>query len=159
MHSRTETIKKPSHFVDSQTQIYDGAQNGDHATLTNTYHGAHIAGEYAQLREFTPEDYAQALADGKTVLLYFYASWCPTCRAEFTEAINAFRSLDDDSIIGFRVHYKDGSDTHEMRELARSFGVAYQHTKVIVRGDTLLRKSAETWNSQRYIRELKVYTQ
>lgn len=104
--------------------------------------------------EFTKEAYDKAIAENKKILLYFYANWCPICRAEQPAVNEAFSELDDVRIIGFRVNYKD-SDTDEYEEeLAKEFGIAYQHTKVLLVNGEQVVKSLESWSKERYIEEL-----
>lgn len=105
-------------------------------------------------REFTKESYDKSLSENKKILLYFYANWCPTCIAEQPAIKEAFIELEDSNVIGFRVNYKDSETDSYEQELAKKFGIAYQHTKVLlVNGEPVL-KSLETWNKERYIEEL-----
>lgn len=104
--------------------------------------------------EFTQKEYEKALSENKKIMLYFYASWCPTCRAEQPSTIGAFSELNDENIVGFRVNYKD-SDTDSYEEnLAKEFGITYQHTKVLIVNGKEVSKSLETWSKERYIEEL-----
>lgn len=76
--------------------------------------------------------YSAARTAGKTVVLYFTANWCPTCREQ--EPINkqAFAELvDDPSVAIFRVHILDSETTKETEQLADDLGVRYQHTYII----------------------------
>ena len=62
-------------------------------------------------------------------VLFFYASWCPTCRPadeSFTQNENKIPS--DVKII--RVNYNDPDTDQEEKDLARKYGVTYQHTFV-----------------------------
>jgi thiol-disulfide isomerase/thioredoxin len=99
-------------------------------------------------------DYDKALASGKLVTLYFYADWCPLCRAEFPKMESAFNSLMTDGVIGFRVNFKDNFTDADETALAKQFGVAYQHTKVFLKGGSQTLKSPESWNEARYVAEI-----
>jgi len=57
-------------------------------------------------------------------------------------------------VVGFRVNYNDGETDSFEEGLAREFGIAYQHTKVIIQDGERVLKSPETWNKDRYLSEL-----
>lgn len=97
---------------------------------------------------FNQNDYERALADGKLVVLYFYANWCPICKAEFPRMQEAFHELADSRVVGFRVNYKDDETDVDEVALARKFGVAYQHTKIFVQDGEMLKKSPESYASK-----------
>ncbi len=62
-------------------------------------------------------------------VLFFYASWCPTCRpadADFAANQNKFPS--DVTLI--RVNYNDPDTDSEEKSLAKKYAVTYQHTFV-----------------------------
>ena len=83
----------------------------------------------------------EAAADKRRVL-YFYANWCPTCRpADADFKTNATRIPEDMVVI--RVNYNDTDTDAEEKELARKYGITYQHTFVQIDG-----KGAEVtkWN-------------
>lgn len=117
------------------------------------YSGAVLAGTKSKLLDFRKADYDAAPA-GKLVVLYFYADWCPICRAEIPRLYAAFDELDNENVIGFRVNFNDGSTDADERALARQYGVAYQHTKVFVKNGQQVLKSPETWEKQRYLAEI-----
>ncbi|MEK7531539.1 MAG: thioredoxin family protein [Patescibacteria group bacterium] len=119
------------------------------------YFGEILAGKDSPLIDFNKKDYDQALLEGKPILLYFYASWCPICREETANALYpAFNALKEETVVGFRVNYKD-SDTDKSEEmLAKQFGVAYQHTKVLLKNGKQVVKSPESWDKARYIKEI-----
>ncbi len=130
-----------------------GAMIGDDAMMIS-YEGTILAGTTSPYLTFTEQDYNAAIADGKTVLLNFYANWCPTCKAEEHDAFAAFDALDDPKAIGFRVNYKDGDTDAAEEALAKAFGITYQHTKVVLKDGALVIKSPETWDAARYVKEL-----
>ena len=124
------------------------------------YSGAVLAGKSAPLLDFTKADYDAALNSDKLVVLYFYANWCPICKAEFPVMQKVFNELSTDNVIGFRVNYNDDQTDNDEKSLAKQFGVAYQHTKVFVKNGQRILKSPEGWDDKRYDMEInKALTQ
>jgi len=73
--------------------------------------------------DYSPAVYAEAIA--KKRVLYFYATWCPTCSVaneDFT--VNAARIPQD--VVIFRTNYDSEV------ELKRKYAITYQHTFVQV---------------------------
>ena len=71
-------------------------------------------------------------AAGRRVL-YFYANWCPVCRpadANFKE--NASKIPEDVTVL--RVNYNDTDTNQEEKDLAKQYGITYQHTFVQIDG-------------------------
>jgi thiol-disulfide isomerase/thioredoxin len=119
-----------------------------------SYSGQRIAGNSAPLIEFNQADYTAALASGKTVFLYFYANWCPICAAEQVHLKGAFDELTTDGVIGFRVNYRDSDTDKNEENMARQYGITYQHTKVAVQSGQVVLRSLESWPIDRYLDEI-----
>ncbi|PIR89251.1 MAG: hypothetical protein COU07_02200 [Candidatus Harrisonbacteria bacterium CG10_big_fil_rev_8_21_14_0_10_40_38] len=118
------------------------------------YKGSILSGKNSPLLDFTSSDYEAAEKTDKLIVLYFYANWCPICKAEFPLMQEAFNELKGNDVIGFRVNYND-SDTDKYEEnLAREFGVAYQHTKVFLKNGERILKAPDGWDKNRYITEI-----
>ena len=118
--------------------------------------GAVLAGRSDHpLLAFSPTGYDDARKSGDLIVLYFYANWCPICKAEFPKMQEAFNTLDDNKqVIGFRVSYKDDEVTPEEEALAREFGVGYQHTKVFLKNGKRILKAPDSWDKDRYMFEI-----
>lgn len=117
--------------------------------------GTKLSGTSSPLLDFNKADYDKAVASEKLVVLYFYANWCPICRAEFPKAEAAFGKLTGDQVVGFRVNFNDDQTDDNEKALAREYGVAYQHTKVFVRNGQRILKSPEAWEEERYLQEIE----
>ena len=126
----------------------------DEGMMSSSYKGKVLAGTVSKYLDFNKADYDEALKDNKKILLNFYANWCPVCKAEQPETFSAFNELNDDDVIGFRVNFKDSDTDDNEVELAKQFGVAYQHTKVILKDGKQVAKFPDSWNKQRYLDEI-----
>ena len=99
----------------------------------------------ASYEVFTQSAYDSAVADGKTIVLFFYADWCPNCKSE-DSVYERVSSEAPANLAIFRVNYRD-SETDSVEEgLARTYGVSSQHTKVIIRDNKVVLKTPATWN-------------
>lgn len=128
--------------------------------MMTKYTGIVLAGKSAPLLDFTKTDYDAAVKSDKLVVIYFYANWCPICKAEFPQAQATFNKLTTDKVVGFRVNYNDSDTDNDEKALASQFGVAYQHTKVFVKNGKRILKSPEGWDDKRYDMEInKALTQ
>jgi thiol-disulfide isomerase/thioredoxin len=119
-----------------------------------SYSGQVIAGTTSPVLVFNTQDYELAKQQNKLIVLYFYANWCPICREEFSKMEAAFNELNNPNVVGFRVNYNDNETDQSEKDLARQFGVAYQHTKIFVQKNERVLKSPETWEKQRYLDEI-----
>jgi thiol-disulfide isomerase/thioredoxin len=136
-----------------------GVDTGIPPVSQDTFHGTVLAGTTAPLLDFTSQDFELAKQSDKLIVLYFYANWCPICRAEFPLMEAAFNELANDQVVGFRVNYNDNETDEAEKALAREHGVAYQHTKVFVHNGQRVLKSPETWDKSRYLSEINAALQ
>ena len=74
--------------------------------------------------------------------------------SEFPVMQKVFNELTTDKVIGFRVNYNDDQTDNDEKNLAKQFGVAYQHTKVFVKNGQRILKSPEGWDYKRYDTEI-----
>lgn len=75
-------------------------------------------------------------------VLYFYASWCPTCRP-VDEYLSQNASQIPNDLLIIRVNYNDPETDEEEKSLARTHGITYQHTFVQIDSDG---KEITKWN-------------
>ena len=94
-----------------------------------------VASSSPQLESIVSQRYLpyskEVLEDSTSVrrVLFFYASWCPTCRpADADFAKN--ESLLPEDVRLIRVNYNDGDTDDDEDTLADKYNVTYQHTFV-----------------------------
>lgn len=152
----TEAMESLEHMEGSEAMMEGGDTMMEGDTIKASYTGSVLAGEASPLLDFTKSDYDKAVASDKLVVLYFYANWCPICKAEVANSLYpAFDSLTNSDVVGFRVSYNDSDTDKDEKALAREFGVAYQHTKVFLKDGKRVLKSPEGWDENRYLSEIK----
>ncbi len=83
-------------------------------------------------KPYTREEYELTLSEGKFVFLNFYANWCPICKRERPDVVNALEEIDRNDLVAFEVNYNDGETDDNEKMLAKKLGVTYQHTKIII---------------------------
>jgi thiol-disulfide isomerase/thioredoxin len=115
-----------------QAQPQSEESSATEQTVESAYKGQIIAGDTTKYIRFNSDDYQKALSEGKAVYLYFYANWCPICRAERPNILQAFNEMTLEDAVGFEVHYNDNEVTDEEEKISRDFGISYQHTTVIL---------------------------
>jgi thiol-disulfide isomerase/thioredoxin len=150
--SRSNTSDTKSNTSD--TKDGDGSITEDGESMTISYSGEVLAGDKAKFINFVKSDYDQAFKTDKLIVLYFYANWCPICKAELPKLYDAFNELNTDQVVGFRVSFNDNETDSDEKNLAREFGVAYQHTKVFLKNGQRIGKWPDSWNKDRYLEEI-----
>lgn len=157
MKKKDDNLPAPSDGEATQSKDTDG-KIVEPKKEQQLFTGKVIAGKRTLLLEFNGVDYEAALKSGKIVVLYFYANWCPICKAEVSTALYpAFNELDTDQVIGFQVNFNDNETDEDEKNVAREFGIAYQHTKVFLKNGSRVLKSPESWNKDRYASEIGLY--
>ncbi|MBT3419382.1 MAG: DUF3179 domain-containing protein [Candidatus Magasanikbacteria bacterium] len=150
-HHQLDGIVLPNHEF---TQGHNEEEKETEKNKETTYSGEVLAGKTALVIDFNQEDYNKAKEEEKNIMLYFYATWCPLCKEELKDLYAAFNDIEKENIIAFRVNYKDGETQKEEKQLAKEFGVAYQHTKIFIKDGERIHKTPETWNKVQYEEEV-----
>jgi len=114
-----------------------------------------VGGGVSKYYQWDSDSFDEANSEGKLIYLEFSASWCPICQEQEPQLIAGFEALNDPAVVGFKIPFKDGQTRAIHDALARKYGVVYQHTKVIIRNGTVLLKSPEEWDKDRFLSEVK----
>jgi len=108
--------------------------------------------------EFSMAGYTNAVKTGKVAVLYYYANWCPICRAEFPKFQAAVRTLADVRVSAFRVNYNDTDTDTDETTAAKTFQVGSQHTLVIVKnGELAFKGSTAGWTETQYTEKIREF--
>ncbi len=146
--------QSPAQKNDSEKAMQKEEKTMEKGSASAMYKGNVLAGDKSQFIEFTQEDYEKALAENKIIILDFYANWCPICRGEAPDLHAGFDQLDNPNVVGFRVNYNDDQTDDAERDLAKQFGIVYQHTKVILKNGSEVLKSGEVWDTEKFLSEV-----
>lgn len=69
----------------------------------------------------------------KRRVLYFYANWCPTCKVANEDFLSNQDKIPQDAVV-IRTNYNDANTDQEEKDLAKKYGITYQHTFVYIDG-------------------------
>ena len=78
----------------------------------------------------------------KRRVLYFYATWCPSCKIANEDFTANPNKIPEDAVV-LRVNYNDPDTDQEEKELAQKYGITYQHTFVQIDAEG---KEITKWN-------------
>jgi thioredoxin 1 len=84
---------------------------------------------YSRYVIHSPQTYEQY--NGKKRILFFYASWCPTCQPVNKDLMDNSIKIPEDFVV-IRVNYKDAETDDLEKALAKKYAVTYQHTFVVI---------------------------
>lgn len=83
----------------------------------------------SELRYVEYSDDVLTSSSSRRRVLFFYANWCPTCKpADMDFTKNSAAIPEDVQLI--RVNYNDTETDQAEKDLAKQYGVTYQHTFV-----------------------------
>lgn len=83
---------------------------------------------HADFKSFSQSEYDQAVKSGKSVVIDFHASWCPTCRKQ-EPILNEIVSMKGyENVIALK------ADFDKEKDLKKSLNVSKQSTVVVFKG-------------------------
>lgn len=131
MQKKTEAMEKAmeagNSMMDKGTETMDKAMEKAEGIMDET-NDAMMKKEAGMYKDNTASLLADTVVmDGTTKVLFFHASWCPTCKAADSTLVSMYA---DEA--GKLTTYKINYDTE--KALAKKYGVTYQHTFVKVDG-------------------------
>lgn len=130
--SQTETMmpKEESMIKDEADAVMDAEETSmmENDEKTNEEEG--MMDEATTQAQYVPyTNAAFDTAEQNRRVLFFYASWCPTCRpADADFSANAADIPEGVTVL--RVNYNDPDTDDAEKQLAQKYGVTYQHTFV-----------------------------
>lgn len=98
---------------------------------------------------YDAETMTQLAAEGKRVVLFFHAPWCPTCKALDADIRAHMNEIPADVAI-MQVNYDTAT------ALKQKYGVTYQHTLVQVDGSGV---QVVKWDSSRTLKEFLTHVE
>jgi thioredoxin 1 len=110
---------------------------------------------YPSYVPFDQMKFETAQEQGKVIYLEFYASWCPSCRAQDPAIRSAFEQMKQkqeryQNVAGFQVDYDRFDD------LKKKYGITYQHSHIILSpsGDVAVKSIGEQWDAGELINKI-----
>ncbi len=142
-------------FIAGCTQAPSSDTKGETGNMMEGTNNQEMA-EKSEYLSFNQARYDKSKQEGKTIFLEFAADWCPSCQSQHPKNVEAFEQLKDKEIIGFRVNFKDSNTDEDEVNLAKEFGITYQHTRIILNSEgEVVQKATGEWSSGQIIEELK----
>ncbi len=127
MTSRPSMTKSDS-MEDSAILTVDGDENAmrnDSTEMADS--GTEMMQKVGTYSQFSPELLANSVSTRR--VLFFFANWCPTCQpADKSFSENNAKIPADVTVI--RVNYNDTETDQAEKDLAKKYGITYQHTFV-----------------------------
>lgn len=120
--SNSQPPRRSQDFIDT----LDSSVNKTDATvsLPNT-----LATNYY---EYSTDVFEAHISSNQGAVLFFYANWCPTCAAQEPLMVKVMNANVSKGKTAIRVNFNDSDTDQAEKDLAKKYGVTYQHTFVVI---------------------------
>lgn len=81
---------------------------------------------------YSKNDYDLAINGNKIILLYYFSNWCGDCNIQNNINSEVYNELQDNNIVGFKIHILDSETTLESDALAKKFSVNKEQTFILL---------------------------
>lgn len=83
-------------------------------------------------KDYTKEDYDNALLNKRVIVLYFTSNWCQECLDQEVTNIQIFEELPKEGVVGLKIHILDSETTTETDALSQKFDITKEQSFVIL---------------------------
>lgn len=83
-------------------------------------------------QDYGDEILSKSLLENRVILLYFTSNWCDECLKQDAVNKEVFDLLDNEGIIGLKIHTLDSETTQETDALAKKYEVSKEQSFVIL---------------------------
>jgi thioredoxin 1 len=97
---------------------------------------------FADFVPYSKSAHDMAIKEGKTIVIDFHASWCPTCRKQEPILNEIVNMPEFKNVVGFKADYDKEKD------LKKSLKVSKQSTLVVFKGDSEVARSTGATNKK-----------
>lgn len=125
MEGQKESMEKNKSMMKKDTMKDDATMKKDGSAMMKK--------EISGYTTYNASAVSDALAAGKKVILFFHASWCPSCKAADANFVK--ETVPGDTVV-FKTDYDSSTD------LRKKYGVTSQHTFVSLNADATLKKKS-----------------
>jgi thiol:disulfide interchange protein len=83
-------------------------------------------------KDYTKEEYENALKNKQVIFLYFTSNWCAQCIEQDKLNLELFSELTTLGVVGLKIHILDSETTTETDALAKKFDVTKEQSFVLL---------------------------
>lgn len=114
-------VKQKEYFeLKESNQDVEGGNTSESYILPSVY------------QDYQDEALSKSLLENRIILLYFTSNWCEKCLEQDIVNKEVFEILNNEGIVGLRIHILDSETTQETDALAKKYEVSKEHSFVVL---------------------------